>query len=525
MLRGVAFSPMSPDILRACACFAVLVAAPCMAVEQTFRYEDAAASKVEIAGEFNDWKAAPMESSADGVWSITLDLPAGTYGYKFLVNGDAWMLDPANPDRKEVDGNENSAVTVGEGAAAPVDQASGGSPPDIDGSDPVATAPGTWTFTYAAPEAQAVFVAGSFNGWNTTANPLSEAGNGVWTTTVSLPAGQTAYKFIVDGEWKTDPANPALAEDGSGGNNSVVTIGDAAEGVDSLPSGSPDESSAPTETEAATPAAESAPEQSATPVSSPEPAAKTFQFAGSPLVAGQSNIVEIPVTNSGLLMFLEKAYGKPSNKAKALLVLPAGFEPSSSYPVVIESATTDGNGSSIDGAEPYLGTVREKGVVLLAVDGEFGKPEGGGDSTTFRWALVEAALQQMQKEWPSSKTWPLITAGISGGAGYASYNAIMLVNKRYPIIGMFLANSGYSPVHFAEELKRAPDAAMRKVPVFMTAGDTDTIAIKEITEAARDAAKKERFRNVRYETFPGGHELSPSLFAASIDWFVEQSKQ
>lgn len=169
-----------------------------------------------------------MRRDASGVWTLTLNLSPGTYGYKFLVNGEVWNFDPANPARTTVAGIENSSVSVDEGGAAPADQASQSAPASTSGSAPsgapVASAPGQWTFSYTAPEAQAVFVSGSFNGWNTDANPLSKNDAGVWTTTVSLPSGQTTYKFIVDGEWKTDPANPNLVEDGNGGSNSAITI-------------------------------------------------------------------------------------------------------------------------------------------------------------------------------------------------------------------------------------------------------------------------------------------------------------
>lgn len=99
----------------------VLLAAATTAVAQhqsTFRYEDASATSVAVAGEFNDWHAAPMEPGDDGTWTLTIDLPAGTHGYKFLVNGEQWMFDPANLDRTTVAGVENSAITVGDTGAA-----------------------------------------------------------------------------------------------------------------------------------------------------------------------------------------------------------------------------------------------------------------------------------------------------------------------------------------------------------------------------------------------------------------------
>lgn len=87
-------------------------------------------------------------------------------------------------------------------------------------------------FSLVAPEAKAVFVAGEFNHWSTTATPLQRGDDGKWTVDVPLPPGKHSYKFIVDGDWKVDDANPEQTPDGFGGMNSVVTVSDA--GVDQV---------------------------------------------------------------------------------------------------------------------------------------------------------------------------------------------------------------------------------------------------------------------------------------------------
>lgn len=69
---------------------------------------------VEVAGEW-DWTArTPLsDPDADGVLTATLDLPAGFYAYKLIVDG-AWTLDPAQPYRKYDGGTENSGLRVGD---------------------------------------------------------------------------------------------------------------------------------------------------------------------------------------------------------------------------------------------------------------------------------------------------------------------------------------------------------------------------------------------------------------------------
>jgi len=63
-------------------------------------------------------------------------------------------------------------------------------------------------FVISAPDAKAVFVTGSFNNWNITDYLMTKQPDGRWTATLPLAPGRYQYKFVVDGEWTTDPANP-----------------------------------------------------------------------------------------------------------------------------------------------------------------------------------------------------------------------------------------------------------------------------------------------------------------------------
>ena len=94
-------------------CFSILfIRAAANADEHEFRYKAPDAKSVELMGEWNGWKAIPMNKGSDGVWTTKVTLSAGTHGYKFLVNGTDWVFDPDNSNKKSVDGVENSAVEI-----------------------------------------------------------------------------------------------------------------------------------------------------------------------------------------------------------------------------------------------------------------------------------------------------------------------------------------------------------------------------------------------------------------------------
>ena len=87
--------------------------------------------------------------------------------------------------------------------------------------------PGTTgiTFTWQAPKAKAVFLAGEMNDWQTDSLPMHKNEKGEWTLTVYLGSGRWSYKFVQDGQWLTDAHNPSKHSDGQGGYNSVLQVG------------------------------------------------------------------------------------------------------------------------------------------------------------------------------------------------------------------------------------------------------------------------------------------------------------
>ena len=63
----------------------------------TFSFEAAAAKRVILMGDFNDWdpKKHVMKNDGKGLWSKTVVLAPGKYEYKFFVDGQ-WQNDPNN---------------------------------------------------------------------------------------------------------------------------------------------------------------------------------------------------------------------------------------------------------------------------------------------------------------------------------------------------------------------------------------------------------------------------------------------
>jgi Glycogen recognition site of AMP-activated protein kinase len=138
------------------------------------------AGKVMLAGTFNNWKpdALPMQR-VDSGWIAMVKLAPGKHYYKFIAD-DEWMIDKDNLlIENDGEGNDNSVYYKTNTVFA--------------------------TKQFAA--ASKVFVAGSFNNWQPEEIQLKKTTTG-WEVPVYLADGTHTYRFIADGQWFTDDANP-----------------------------------------------------------------------------------------------------------------------------------------------------------------------------------------------------------------------------------------------------------------------------------------------------------------------------
>jgi 1,4-alpha-glucan branching enzyme len=80
-------------------------------------------------------------------------------------------------------------------------------------------------FEFAAPAAESVFIAGTFNDWRPNATPMIALGEGRWAKDLALPPGEYEYCLVVDGrQWMPDPRSRETAPNPFGGCNSVLKV-------------------------------------------------------------------------------------------------------------------------------------------------------------------------------------------------------------------------------------------------------------------------------------------------------------
>ena len=239
----------------------------------------ASASRANLAGSFNGWnKSSTALQKVDGKWQLPVYLPEGTHTYRFLVDGH-WMADPVAREKLPNEfGEYNSVVRVGKPYVFRLDGFQQARQVKLAGSFNqwkdnellLEKRNGGWELSYAPGQgnheyyylvdgdrigpmppdgkrprdplnfnliiganhtislkgynnAGNVFLSGSFNNWSRNGFPMKWE-NGEWKLKVYLPPGKHLYKFVVDGKWIIDPANPLWEQNAQRTKNSVLWV-------------------------------------------------------------------------------------------------------------------------------------------------------------------------------------------------------------------------------------------------------------------------------------------------------------
>lgn len=185
---------------------------------------------VFLSGSFNGFSTTshPMTSLGNGIYADTLLLDTATVvQYKFVINngGAQFELVPIACGQSDGNGNINRELAVPEDSLTVLQAVcfSGCSACMQQNIQAVFTV----NMSQTTVNPGGVFLAGDWNGFSATANPLTPVGNGLYTDTVLLMNGSTVqYKFVNGSTFENVPA--ACGQTGGGGfiNRSLTVTSD-----------------------------------------------------------------------------------------------------------------------------------------------------------------------------------------------------------------------------------------------------------------------------------------------------------
>lgn len=193
------------------------------------------ANGVHVAGNFqaaagyaSDWNPGITQltdADMDGIYEITVQIPAGSYQYKY-INGNAWGQDESAPSTCAVGGTNRGVTINGDtvltafcyAQCSPCSNNNYNVTFRVDMNQQSSVSP---LGVHIAGDFQAA--AGQGNNWNPAGTQLSDPDmDGIYEVTVQLPGGTYAYKYINGNAWGQDEGVPSAC---SVNNNRELVLG------------------------------------------------------------------------------------------------------------------------------------------------------------------------------------------------------------------------------------------------------------------------------------------------------------
>ena len=79
-------------------------------------------------------------------------------------------------------------------------------------------------FEFTDPQAESVYIAGTFNNWQPDSKRMHAVGNSRWVRDLVLPIGTYEYCLVVDGKSRPDPLAKETVPNSAGGRNSILKV-------------------------------------------------------------------------------------------------------------------------------------------------------------------------------------------------------------------------------------------------------------------------------------------------------------
>ena len=160
---------------------------------------------VALAGTFNGWSTTQniMTATSDNVVSSTLTLDAGTYEFKLVKNSD-WYGNSGtinNTGSLTMATNTSNATFVATGGTYTFKFNTSTNVLTITCETTETEATESTTASSSVTETATTYLAGEFNGWNTTATPMYTTSGNIVATTLVLEEGSYKFKIVEDGTW------------------------------------------------------------------------------------------------------------------------------------------------------------------------------------------------------------------------------------------------------------------------------------------------------------------------------------
>lgn len=252
-------------------------------------------------------------------------------------------------------------------------------------------------------------------------------------------------------------------------------------------------------------------------------AADELSLMGKKLTPGEPAVIEFEL-NDKTRKALSKNKLKPS-KGKISILLPKGFDPQKPQKVFWPVGGINNEQERLGGNLGRFGPMKEqpskRGWIVIAADTEHGNPR----ETTIAavkgdFEFHQQLVDEISKQWPGFKDWKHACGGFSSGAKASFFRTAQLLKSDVNVVGMFLTGCNGAYADAASDETRVKKSGTRKVRVWLSHGTKDNLVNDTYTSRVLDGLKKGGYREVRSESYEGGHTLNQEEFGKALDWFT-----
>jgi hypothetical protein len=243
-------------------------------------------------------------------------------------------------------------------------------------------------------------------------------------------------------------------------------------------------------------------------------------FGGAPFSPGSTVKANVPLNAQEKSVASQGGNAVPPY-AVAVLATPSNFDPQKTWPVLVVCSTSDSKRQNRDDLADFYGRVGlREGWLVLAGDGP---QRARNDNAAWRGAMTLAAIDALQRSFPSSNKWPIACGGFSGGGKGVGVVAPLLAKHGCHVMGIYI--TGANEDRLSEGYARvAPGPSFLTTPVYIAAGRDDRIATVEQQYDVAGSIKRTGFQRIKIGTFHGGHEANDAQTSIALHWFRELAK-
>jgi hypothetical protein len=237
--------------------------------------------------------------------------------------------------------------------------------------------------------------------------------------------------------------------------------------------------------------------------------------------AGELEEFKVPLSEEEKKMAGRSPAGEKPEEATVGIMLPEGFDPSQPQKVLVVFSTDDNGGDHLKAMPRFGGIATRNGWVAIAAKGPVLE---NNLSPEWHAAMIYAGLRALEERYPRAKTWRFFTGGNSGGGLRSAMMSCALLKKGYPVEGVFMGGAGDERFSAGLGIFRPERAKVRNLAVYIAIGKHDPMIDAARADYVAEVVKKQGIKNIRRDSYDGGHGMNEESFTKALEWFAGGAK-